>query len=274
LLKGDDVIIRKDLAGRWYNAIFSRYSVRAYDGRSVSSDIRCEIGQLLDGFSPMCKGARAVLLEEGSSEILSGFMGIVGRIRGADLVLVLIGDASYPDHEVAVGFLGEGIILHATSLRLGTCWVSGTYSRKAVEARIKLRDSEKVMAVSPIGFAKRSGQRVGERAMEAPRVLHKRKPLESLVRGLPMEDWPSGYREILESARLAPSAVNRQPWRFTVESDRILVSAARFELLPMAARKLDCGIAMLHLEAAAGATGIQGEWNLLSNPPGIAEYVI
>ena len=81
----------------------------------------------------MCKGARAVL-EEGSSEILSGFMGIVGRIRGADLVLVLIGDASYPDHEVAVGFLGEGIILHATSLRLGTCWVSGTYSRKAVEA--------------------------------------------------------------------------------------------------------------------------------------------
>jgi hypothetical protein len=42
----------------------------------------------------------------------------------------------------------------------------------------------------------------------------------------------------------------------------------------MAARKLDCGIAMLHLEAAAGATGIQGEWNLLSNPPGIAEYVI
>jgi len=75
-----------------------------------------------------------------------------------------------------------------------------------VEARIKLRDSEKVMAVSPIGFAKKSGQRVGERAMEVPRVLHKRKPLESLVRGLPMEDWPSGYREILESARLAPSS--------------------------------------------------------------------
>jgi len=67
----------------------------------------------------MCKGARAVLLEEGSSEIFSGFMGIVGRIRGADLVLVLIGDASYPNHEVAVGFLGEGIILHATSLRAG-----------------------------------------------------------------------------------------------------------------------------------------------------------
>ncbi|NLA07503.1 MAG: nitroreductase [Firmicutes bacterium] len=267
-------MIREDLASRWYNAIFSRHSVRAYDGSSVPSGMQDEIGQLLDGFSPMCKGARAVLLEGGSSEILAGFMGVFGKISGADLVLALIGDASYPNHEVAVGFLGEGIILHATSLGLGTCWVSGTYSRKAVEARIELGESEKVMAVSPIGFAEKPGNEMEENSMKAPGGLHKRKPLESLVRGLPMKDWPPGFRNILEAARLAPSAVNRQPWRFTVKSDRILVSAARFELLPMAARKLDCGIAMLHLEAASGASGIHGEWSLLDTPPGVAEYII
>ena len=267
-------MIREDLASRWYNAIFSRHSVRAYDGRPVPSGMQHEIRQLLGGFSPMCKGARAVLLEGGSSEILAGFMGVFGKISGADLVLTLIADVSCPKHEVAVGFLGEGIILHATSLGLGTCWVSGTYSRKAVEARIKLGESEKVMAVSPIGFAKKPGKEVGESSITAPLGMHKRRPLESLVRGLPMKDWPPGCRNILEAARLAPSAVNRQPWRFTVEADRILVSAARFELLPMAARKLDCGIAMLHFEAAACASGITGEWNLLDNPPEVAEYII
>ncbi len=281
-------MIRQDLASRWYKAIFARHSVRAYDGSSVPDGMRNEIDLLLDGFSPMCEGARAVLLEGGSSEILAGFLGAFGRIRGADLVLVLIGDTPYPNYEVAVGFLGEGIILHATSLGLGTCWVSGTYSRKAVEVRVELRDGEKVMAVSPIGFAAghsaeahlaeaslaaRQEQEVRGKAMEASTGLHKRKPLKSLVRGLAIEDWPPGYPEMLEAARLAPSAVNRQPWRFTVESDRIVVSAARFELLPMAARRLDCGISMLHLEVAADANGVQGEWEFLGNPPAVAEYV-
>jgi nitroreductase len=271
-------MIREDLAYRWYQAIFSRSSVRVYDGRAVPRDMRDELAQLTDGFSPMCNGARAVLLEDGAEEILCGFLGAFGRIRGADMLLVLIGEASYPNHEVAVGFLGEGIILHATSLGLGTCWVSGTYSRRAVEARVKLGDSEKVMAVSPIGFAKRPRQGVGigvgERVEEAPKGLHWRKPLRSMIRGLPVEDFPPGYSEVLEAMRLAPSAVNRQPWRFTVESDGIVVSAARFELLPMAARRLDCGISMLHLEVAACANGIRGEWKFLATPPAVAKYVV
>ena len=187
--------------------------------------------------------------------------------------------------------MGEGIILHATSLGLGTCWVSGTYSRRAVEARVELRDGEKVMAVSPIGFAAGHSSRaplaeasvvacqeqeVGgkAKAVEAVKGLHKRRPLESLVRGLPIEDWQPGYREALEAARLAPSAVNRQPWRFSVKSDGIVVSAARFELLPMAARRLDCGISMLHLEVAALANGIPGKWQSFDNPPAVAKYVV
>ena len=85
-------MIREDLAYRWYQAIFSRYSVRAYDGRAVPRDMRDEIAQFTDGFSPMCNGARAVLLEDGAEEILCGFLGAFGRIRGADMLLVLIGD--------------------------------------------------------------------------------------------------------------------------------------------------------------------------------------
>ncbi len=267
-------MIREDLANRWYQAIFSRYSVRAYDGRAVPRDMRDEIAQFTDGFSPMCNGARAVLLEDGAEEILCGFLGAFGRIRGADMLLVLIGEASYPNHEVAVGFLGEGIILHATSLGLGTCWVSGTYSRKAAEARVKRGDSEKIMAVTPIGFAKRPRQGVGGRGAEAPEGFRGRRPLNSMIRGIPTKDSPPGFQDMLEAARLAPSAVNRQPWRFTVESDGIVVSAARLELLPMAARRLDCGISMLHLGVAARVMGIRGEWKFLDNPPEVAKYVV
>lgn len=267
-------MIREDLANLWYQAIFSRYSVRAYERKTVPRDFREEIESLLNGFSPMCNGARAVLLEDGAEEILCGFWGIFGKIRGADMLLVLIGETSHPNYEVAVGFLGEGIILHATSQGLGTCWVAGTYSRRMVEARVNLGDSEKIMAVSPIGFAQVSGTDMEGKSVQAPRVIHRRKPLQSIMRGLPVEDFPAGCLEMLEAARLAPSAINRQPWRFMVEPDGITVSAAGFELLPMTARRLDCGIAMLHLEVAARAHGIHGEWKYITEPPAVAKYVV
>ena len=63
-------MIREDLANLWYQAIFSRYSVRAYERKTVPRDFREEIESLLNGFSPMCNGARAVLLEDGAEEIL------------------------------------------------------------------------------------------------------------------------------------------------------------------------------------------------------------
>ena len=99
-------------------------------------------------------------------------------------------------------------------------------------------------------------------------------PLNSMIRGLRVEDFPPGFQDMLEAARLAPSAVNRQPWRFTVGPDGIVVSAAGFELLPMAARRLDCGISMLHLDVAARVNGIRGEWMFLANPPEVAKYVV
>ena len=96
------------------------------------------------------QGARA-LLEEGSSEILRlyGWQDI-----GADLVLLI--DASYPDHEVAVGFLGEGYS-SCYVIAPGNMLGKRDIQPKAVMTGL-LRDSEKVMAVSPIGFAKRSGK--------------------------------------------------------------------------------------------------------------------
>ena len=47
---------------------------------------------------------------------------------------------------------------------------------KSGGGRIKLRDSEKVMAVSPIGFAKRSGQRVGKGLWRRPESYTEKAP--------------------------------------------------------------------------------------------------
>ena len=87
--------------------------------------------------------------------------------------------------------------------------------------------------------------------------MHKRKPLRDLMTGTPKYDW---IKTALEAARLAPSAVNRQPWRFILGDSSISVSLDKNRDTYKIARRLDCGIAMLHLELGARHAGIVGGW--------------
>mgnify|MGYP000876370055 CR=1 FL=1 len=264
-------VVPRHLIDPWYRAIFVRRSVRAYDGRPVGREAIGEIRELLDGFSPLCEGARAVLLEEGAQEILSGTVGSIGKIQGAGAVVVFIADKSHPQWQAAAGYLGEGIILHATSLGLGTCWVAGTYKRSEARRRIALSVSESIVAVTPLGRPA-AAESAGAQVIRAVAGSHKRKPLETLTRGVAADQWRLGCREALEAARLAPSAANRQPWQFGVMPDRVVVRASGPDLMPVVPNRLDCGIVMLHLEVGARAHGLEGSWTFLQRPL-VAEYV-
>ena len=73
-------------------------------------------------------------------------------------------------------------------------------------------------------------------------------------------------RNIIEAARLAPSAINRQPWGFNIENDGITVFVRIRGPDFNVSKRLDCGIAMLHLEITAGSLGIKGKWEFLQHP--------
>jgi hypothetical protein len=77
----------------------------------------------------------------------------------------------------------------------------------------------------------------------------------------------------LEAARLAPSAGNRQPWRFSAGSGFVEIGAAGARDSERYSKRLDCGIAMLHLELGARAAGKTGAWSLLEYPR-VARYEI
>jgi len=93
-----------------------------------------------------------------------------------------------------------------------------------------------------------------------------RLPLSRLVRGLPREKWPDWVGICLEAARLAPSASNRQPWGFDVQEDGITVFVRTGGREFNVSKRLDCGIAMLHLEVAAADSGCMGGWEFLPSP--------
>jgi len=53
---------------------------------------------------------------------------------------------------VYYGYLFQRILLEATKLGLGTCWLGGTFNRSAVSKVFPLQPEEIIPAVSPIGI--------------------------------------------------------------------------------------------------------------------------
>ena len=70
--------------------------------------------------------------------------------------------------------------------------------------------------------------------------------------------------EALELCRLAPSAANRQPWRFTVRRDMVVLALTREQ-------PIDAGIVMAHYALAAQAFGLGGGWQLRWGDSELAE---
>ncbi len=101
---------------------------------------------------------------------------------------------------------------------------------------------------------------------------HKHKPLTELCSGLPRKKWPGWIECGLEAARLAPSAVNRQPWRFQIEANSVTISVDSEKNTYNIPKRLDCGIAMLHFELGAYVHGIKGKWEFL-NTPQVAKFI-
>ena len=250
---------------RWYPAIAARKSRRQFDiSKAIPNDMIAGLKKVCDEFRPF-KGARAEFLAGKVDNIFTGFIGSYGKIKGASYAVLFIGDQKEENFQEFVGYIGEAVILEATSLGLGTCWVGGSFSAGVASKRLDLKAGEKVLAVTPVGFV--PGEKTAEEKLASSLARSSmRKPLASLVSGIGEDQWQDWVKKALEAARLAPSGINMQPWLFRVEPDGILVSEKATALSRVKSRRLDCGIAMLHIEVAALASGVTGTWELLENP--------
>jgi len=257
-----------DRAPEWLAAVARRLSRRAFDGRPVD-------GGLLDAMNECCRlfrpysDARAVLVRAPEVDVFTGIVGSYGKVTGSPHLLVFIADerGSFPDQHI--GFTGEGAILEATRLGLDTCWIGGFFSAEKVGRVVDLADGERVYSVSPLGYAAQSPSTI-EKAMRGMAGSKKRKCVEELAPGIGSM-WPQWAVSGVETARLAPSAVNRQPWRFRLEDGGLTVAQDSAFETPKVTKRLDCGIAMLHVEIGALASGMHGTWTDLAGAD-VARY--
>ncbi len=160
---------------------------------------------------------------------------------------------------VAFGYSFEMLVLYAQAIGIGTTWLGGTMNRSAFEQAMELDNDEIMPCASPLGYpAKKMSLR--ESMMRKGVKADERLPFEGLFFDgsfdTPLSQEKAGkWAEALEMVRLAPSAVNKQPWRVVVADDSVHFYLKRSkgfsynEKLDM--QMIDMGIALCHFDLTA-----------------------
>ena len=164
-----------------------------------------------------------------------------------------------PHAEEAFGWSFEKIVLFAQELGIGTTWIAGTMDRAAFEKAMELKNGEVMPCVSPLGRpAKKMSLRetMMRKGVKADSRLSFGELFFSRSFDDPLKEEDAGsLAEALRAVRLAPSAVNRQPWR-------VVVCGNSFHFYEKHGKgykagdgwdiqKIDMGIALCHFMLAA-----------------------
>ena len=78
-------------------------------------------------------------------------LGTYGVIKGAGSFLGVVVPQALLGLEAA-GYAMEELVLYATHLGLGTCWLAATLNREAFTQEMQVRDDEWMPAISPVGY--------------------------------------------------------------------------------------------------------------------------
>ena len=250
-----------------------RYSCRTYLPEPLSGEHRQALAAAMAARTrgPLGSSVRFGLIAASPDDASSlRRLGTYGFIKGATGFIVGAVHRGAKDLE-DYGHLLEQVILDATGLGLGTCWLGGTFTRSTFTARFGgVARGETIPAVVSIGYPADDGrERIREREEGARRLPPEELFFDSSF-GAPLERARmDGFVDALEAVRMAPSATNKQPWRlvrsggdwhFYLSRSRGYGGAA-FRLVRIAdLQRVDLGIAMCHFEVAARAAGLSGGW--------------
>ena len=211
-----------------FEVMKARHSVRSYNDKKIEEAAVKELRALIDECNKE-SGLHIQLCTE-EPNAFNSMMAHYGKFRNVKNYVALIGNKS-KGMEEQIGYYGEKIVLKATELGLGSCWVAMTYSKGKCGAIID--EGEKLVCVISLGYSDESG------------TVRKTKSVEELSRvSGTMPEW---FRRGMEAAQLAPTAMNQQKFRFILNGNTVAAT-------PGAAfyTKVDLGIAKCHFELGAG----------------------
>ncbi len=257
-----------------------RKSVRDYKKTTVPESVIEEILQFSEEADKLIPGIDTELLAKDKSHVylqLQETAGYQGIMIEAPHYLIML--SQNREHYIEnAGYLGEKIALKALDLGVNTCWITFSDSDK-IKKRLFLNTDKEIVAIIALGYDANKTRvvntdSVGDNYSKSQLKIVKnnvstRQKIEDLVY---IKEWGHnatyeelenrGLLEALNYARLAPSTMNRQPWRFILDNEKVVLTIRDDENIREYDEKIDTGISMLYFESLAGQTLTKVKWVL------------
>ena len=211
-------------------AIRARHSVRQYLDKPIEEEKINALRNLIDECNR--EGQLHLQLVTNEPKAFTGGMAKYGHFSGVSNYIAVIGPKGSDEK---MGYYGEKVVLLAQTLGLSSCWVGMSYKKQPDQYQIL--EGETMPCVISLGYGANEGK-----------AHPQKKGIEhfSKVDG-PMPEW---FRQGMEAALLAPTAINQQKFEFGLSNGNQVTAKTRFALTPYA--KLDLGIVKYHFEIGAG----------------------
>ena len=212
-------------------AIRQRHSVRHYTTQDIEPEKVEALQQLVNNYNAN-SGLHIQLITNEPRSFGESLLARYGKFSNVKNYFAMIGKKGDKLDET-VGYYGEKLVLEAQMMGLNTCWVGLSY--KKISSVLNIGDGEKLVCVISVGYGAKPGT---DHRLKSP----------NQVSTIAVQQAPHWYQRGIACALLAPTAINQQKFKFSLnDSNRVSLNAG---FGPYA--KVDLGIVRYHFEIGAG----------------------
>src|SRR5680860_1853316 len=134
----------------WYLAAEKRHSIRTFLPDQPEEVLLRGLRELAERL-PASAG-RVEVIPRLDVDIFTGIVGGYGKVGPSPSAVLFVEENKGGWGPSGIGYAGEAVVLEATRLGLGTCWVGGFFDPALAAGLLELRDGERIAAVSPLGI--------------------------------------------------------------------------------------------------------------------------
>lgn len=226
-------------------AIEMRCSRRTYIDKPIDNEKVRILEKLIEDVNKEGNLHLQLVLNDGNA--FQGIRKSYGLFTGVQNYIALVGNDDKFFRE-KIGYYGEQVVLEATRLGLGTCWVGGSFDKKSCNCSVE--KGEVLIAVIAIGNI--PVEHTLKEKIIAKMARGKSKAVSEMYES--DEVIPDWFEAGMKAVQKAPSAMNKQPVKFSYKNSIVTAGIEGDKDY----QQIDLGIAKLHFEL--GGQGGKWQW--------------
>lgn len=242
--------------------ISSRKSVREFKNKDIEQKYFNEIERYINNSKkllPQISVEIKIFNNEDGYEKLNKIAGYNGYMIEAPNYVIILSDVKKGYIENS-GYIGERLMLKARDLGIDSCWITFKDSN-SIKNKLDILSDKEVTAIIALGYE--DNKNIKNKSVSDRLSVEEIVYMNEWGKNISITDLEErGLLDAFNYARMSPSNLNRQPWRFIIDGGNIILAVKKDEFTSDYELSIDTGIVMLYFSLIIDTTMFDLRWNI------------